>query len=164
MKKVLMSLLLALVMALCLAGYAAAEAFDVTKGGATGVPSNTFGPYTVEYLIDASALNDGDGLTAADTLDCIKIPEGAVVYGVNLEVVTAESGNCTIDVGDSSNATAWLSNQAGNSTSTNAFSLTHGGTAGQEYASGGKIRVTFDHNTDAMKAYLRAVIMPFKND
>ena len=29
-------------------------------------------------------------IQAADTLDCIKIPEGAVVYGVNVQVTTAD--------------------------------------------------------------------------
>lgn len=165
MKRFLSTLLAVLVLALLMCGPAMAEAYDVTKGGATGIPANTFGPYTIEYYLDASAHNSGAGFAVNDTLDCLKFPEGAVVYGVNYEIVSGEDlATCTVDVGDSANATGWLSNQNSNSTATtNAFALTYGGTAGKSYADGGKLRLTFDHATDKLKAYVRAVVMPFKN-
>lgn len=153
-------------MALCLSGVAMAVAnYDVTTGGSTGVPSNAWGPYTIEYFIDASKHNDGAGFAAGDTLDCLKVPAGAVVYGVNYEIVSGEDlATCTVDVGDSDNASGYLSNQVSNSSATtNAVSLTYGGTAGKFYASGKKLRVTFDHATDKLRAHVRAVVMPFEN-
>lgn len=54
----------------------AVENYDVTTGQDYGVPANTFGPYTVEYYLDASQHNSGDGFAAGDTLDCIKAPRG----------------------------------------------------------------------------------------
>ena len=166
MKRFVSILLSALFMAMCMTGAAlAVENYDVTKGGTTGVPANAWGPYTIEYYLDASAHNSGAGFAANDTLDCLKFPEGAAVYGVNYEIVTGEDlATCTVDVGDSSNATGFLANQVSNSTATtNAFSLTYGGTAGKSYANGGKLRLTFDHATNKLKAYIRAVVMPFKN-
>ena len=166
MKRFLSTLLAVLVLALLMCGpVLAVENYDVTTGGATGIPANTFGPYTIEYYLDASAHNSGAGFAAGDTLDCLKFPEGAVVYGVNYEIVTGEDlATCTVDVGDSSNATGFLANQVSNSTATtNAFALTYGGTAGKSYADGGKLRLTFDHATNKLKAYIRAVVMPFKN-
>lgn len=148
-------------------GLALAENLDVTTGQDYGVPANTFGPYTVEYYLDASQHNDGDGFAINATLDCIKAPKGSVIYGVHYEVVSGEANatTCTIDIGDASNATGFLSNQNCNSTATtNAFALTYDGTAGkQNTTSAGKVRITFDHATDTLKAYVRAVIIPFKN-
>lgn len=148
-------LLMIILVAFC--GNAFATAYDVTKGGATGVPAgNTLGPYVVEYTFNAAdyAIND--------TLDCIKIPEGAVVYGVNVQVTTADGETSTMDVGDSANATGYLSNVDINSASTNSASLTFGGTAGKFYASGGKIRLTFDHAVEDAVFKVRALIAPFK--
>ena len=166
MKRFLTSLLTLVIMAIFMGAPAmAVENYDVTKGGTTGVPANAWGPYTIEYYLDASAHNSGAGFAAGDTLDCLKFPEGAVVYGVNYEIVSGEDlATCTVDVGDSANASGYLSNQVSNSTATtDAFSLAYGGTAGKAYASGGKIRLTFDHATNKLKAYVRAVVMPFKN-
>lgn len=167
MKRFISSLILLVVMAFCMAGTAMAEAYDATKGGTTGVPANAWGPYTIEYYLDASTHNSGAGFASGDTLDCLKFPEGAVVYGVNYEIVTGEDlATCTVDLGDASNATGWLTNQNSNSTATtNAFALTYGlpAVTGKTYASGGKLRLTFDHATNKLKAYVRAVVMPFKN-
>jgi hypothetical protein len=136
-----------------MSGVAFATAYDVTSGGATGIPANSFGPYTADYTFNAAdyALND--------TLDVIKIPEGAVVYGVNVEVSTADGETSTMDVGDSANATGYLSNVDLNSASTNSASLTFGGTAGKFYASGGKIRLTFDHAVEDAVFKVRATVI-----
>lgn len=144
----------------------AVENYDVTTGQDYGVPANTFGPYTVEYYLDASQHNGGEGFAAGDTLDCIKAPKGSVIYGVHYEVVSGEDlAACTIDIGDATNATGFLANQVSNSTATtNAFALTYGGTAGKQITTAaGKVRITFDHATNKLKAYVRAVIVPFKN-
>lgn len=157
--------LLVFVMLLAFAGMAFAEAFDATKGGTEGVPANAWGPYTVTYNLDVDKFTDGDGFTAADTLDVIKIPKGAVVYGVNFKVLEGDAlATCTVDVGDSASAVGFLENATcGTSATTDSFSLTYGGTAGKSYASGGKVRVTFDHNATTLKAAISAVIMPFRN-
>lgn len=160
MKRLLPILLTLIVTVCCMVGMAFATAYDVTTGGATGVPANALGPYTVEYKFNAA------NYASSDTLDCIKIPEGAVVYGVNVEVTTIDGETCTMDVGDSTNATGWLTDVELNSTSTNSASLAYGATAtdGKFYASGGKIRLTFDHAVEDAVFFIRAIIAPFKND
>lgn len=93
-------------------------------------------------------------------------PKGSVIYGVHYEVVSGEDhANCTLDIGDATNATGFLADQVSNSTATtNAFALTYGGTAGKQLTTAaGKVRITFDHATNKLKAYVRAVIIPFKN-
>lgn len=138
----------------------AVENYDATTGGTTGVPANTWGPYTVEYFLDASKHNAGAGFAAGDSLDVIKIPKGAYVYGVNYQIVAGDLATCTVDVGSTANATLFLSNQVSNSTATtDAYAITH-----SAFADGGKIRTTFDHATAKLKFYVRAVIMPFKNN
>lgn len=152
--------LILLILALFAAGLAlAVENYDATVGGAVGVPANTWGPYTVEYYLDASQHNSGAGFAAGDTLDVIKLPKGSYLYGVNYQIVAGDLDTCTVDVGDTANATAYLSNQVSNSTATtDAYAIAHAA-----YAGGGKIRVTFDHATKKLKFYVRAIVMPFRN-
>lgn len=56
-----------------------------------------------EAKIDFSELN----VSAADVVQALKIPAGALVTDVWLEVLTAEGGAGNVDVGDASNVDGW---------------------------------------------------------
>ena len=92
--------ILAIFMTLFMATLAMATAYDVTKGGTTGIPANAPGPYVLEYYINADAANAGAGYGAGDTLKFMAVPAGAVVYGVQVEIDTAEGAACTFDLRD----------------------------------------------------------------
>ena len=54
--------------------------------------------------VDFSALNSAAGVGATDVVNVMKVPQGAHVFHVGIEVVTVEGGVATIDVGDGGSA------------------------------------------------------------
>lgn len=161
--KRLFGLILMLVM-LCMSSMVlAATAYDVTKGGDTGIPANALGPYVLSYYIDADAANSGAGYGAGDTAKVLAIPAGSVVYGVQVEIDTAEGAACTFDVGDSASATGYFSNVDANNATVDSTILTFGGSAPKYYSAKNELLLTFDSAaTDAFKGWVRMIVMPFK--
>ena len=156
--------LLAIFMTLFMATVAmAATAYDLTKGGTTGIPANAPGPYVLEYYINADAANSGAGYGANDTAKVLVIPAGCVVYGVQVEIDVAEGAACTFDVGDSASATGYFSNVDANNATVDSTILTFGGSAPKYYAAKNELLLTFDSAaTDAFKGWVRMIVMPFK--
>lgn len=155
--------ILAIFMTLFMATLAMATAYDVTKGGTTGIPANAPGPYVLEYYINADAANAGAGYGAGDTLKFMAVPAGAVVYGVQVEIDTAEGAACTFDVGDSASATGYFSNVDANNATVDSAILTYGASAPKYYAATDDLLITFDSaTTDAFKGWVRVIFMPFK--
>ena len=57
--------------------------------------------------VDFTALNNGAGAGSADVVQVMKVPQGAHVYHVSVEVLTVEGGVATIDVGDGGSASRY---------------------------------------------------------
>lgn len=160
MKRIMLSFLMILFAATV---SMAASAYDATKGGAKGIPANTVGPYLLEYYIDATAANAGVGYGAGDTVKCLAIPAGSVVYGVQVEIDVAEGATCTFDVGDSASATGYFSNVDANNATVESNILTFGGSAPKYYAAKNELLLTLDSAaTDKFKGWVRMMVVPFK--
>lgn len=61
-------------------------------------------------VVDFAVINDGNGVGAADTVEVIKLPKGAVVLDVVANVLTAEGGAATVDLGITGSTTDFFSN------------------------------------------------------
>ena len=99
--------------------------------------------------------------TAADTVQLIAIPAGAIVDGIDIVTVTAEGQACTMDVGDGSTATLFDSNVSLNTTDTHtgtdpATEATLAATNGKYYATAGYIVGTIEHNASTAAFYISA--------
>lgn len=104
-----------------------------------------------EWLIvryfDASSVN----MAAADTFKVATIGAGVLVNGVWHIVGTAEGGTATMDIGDSSSATAFHSNADNNGT---AATVTAATTQVKYYSAADYILLTNDHALDAAKFWI----------
>lgn len=94
--------------------------------------------YTVEATFDAAnaVLENGTAILANDVFQMISVPANTLVYGVRAQVMTAEGGTCTFDVGDGATADGYHDGLDGNSTSTNAFSFDEDGTKTEAFGNG----------------------------
>jgi len=82
-------------------------------------------------------------LAATDTLQVIPLPAGSTVLAVGAETTKAEGATATIDVGDTTSATTYLSNFNANSVNKAAATVA----APIYYGSGDNLLVTMDQNS-----------------
>lgn len=76
--------------------------------------------HRVSAVIDASKINDGNGLASGDVVEAIAVPAGTMVMAVHTAVRTAEGATCTYGVGDGASATRYHATMDANSDSTDA--------------------------------------------
>lgn len=62
--------------------------------------------YKAEVEVDFSANNTG----IADVVECIKVPAGAIIIGVYLDITTVEGAADTLDVGDAADPNRFIDN------------------------------------------------------
>lgn len=94
-------------------------------------------------------------LAATDTLDVIPLPAGTTVLMVGADVTTAEGAVATMDVGDGSSATTYMSNVNLNAVAANGATVA----APVFYGSANKIMVTIDSNdTDVAVVRVWAIV------
>ena len=81
--------------------------------GAANQPLKHLGGHKMvaENILDFSEINVASG----DVVNAIKLPAGAVVTEVRIEVDTAEGGAVTLDVGDAVDPNGWVAAANGNS-------------------------------------------------
>lgn len=96
---------------------------------------------------------------AADVVQALKIPAGALVDEVFCVVKTAQGATCTATVGDGADADGWDAsvnlNAAANVT-TSALEGTDAYAVGKYYATADTIDLVLGHTTDAAKIYVAA--------
>lgn len=85
-------------------------------------------------------------LLTANQYDIMTIPAGAFVKSVTVIIKTASGETTTMDVGDSTSDTAFLTAMDMNGTA--GTSVTSAVTAGKYYASADKLRLNTNHNMD----------------
>lgn len=128
--------------------------YDETKGGNNAFNNRSMGHvHVLQAELDCAKANDGNGLSSSDVAKVINLPANHQVLSVRAEVLEAEGGTLTFDVGDSGNATRWHSNLDGNTTSTNAIDTTT--TTG---TSADDVRVTVDNAADKARIEVTAVV------
>ena len=74
-------------------------------------------------VVDFAVLNDGAGVGSADIVNVLNVPKGAVMLHIQQNVLTAEGGAATIDLGDSAGATVYQSNLDINAVASSAAGL-----------------------------------------
>jgi len=82
-------------------------------------------------------------LAATDTLEVIPLPAGSTVLMAGADVTTAEGATATMDLGDASGATTYLSNVNLNSVAANGATVA----APVFYAAADELYITLDHNS-----------------
>jgi hypothetical protein len=90
-------------------------------------------------VVDFAVINDGAGVGATDTVEILKVPKGAVMISVLQNVITAEGGVATADLGDNASATTYHSNL-----DINAVALTAATTQNIVYTAADTIKLTAD--------------------
>jgi len=94
---------------------------------------------------------------AADVIQALSIPKGALVTKVICHVATAEGATCTATVGDGDSAAAWDASVNLNSATTQAsLEATDTYGAGKVYTSADTIDLVMGHDTDAAKVLVLA--------
>lgn len=130
--------------------------------GTAAFPDATAGAvHKFEVLLDFAAIAvarsaaGAAALAATDTLEVIPLPAGAVVLAAGAQVLTVEGAVATMDLGDSGNATRYLSNLDLNALSNSASAL-----AAPVYsATASFIRVTLDTSSiDVAKVRVWALV------
>lgn len=127
----------------------AAATYDLTSG--TKLPYVGAKVSVVEALLDCSVNEIG----SSESASLIYIPADTFVIAVIHDVLTAEGGAATADLGDSSSATQFTSNVNMNA-ATNASSAT---TAAKYYAAADDIRITADAALDAAVILVKAIMV-----
>lgn len=96
--------------------------YDETKGGTNGFSAAAMGhSHLMVARMDAAEANDGNGLSADDSVQVINLPANHMVLGVRAAVIEAEGDTLTFDVGDSGSDTRWHDGLDGNDESTEAI-------------------------------------------
>lgn len=100
-------------------------------------------------------------VTAADTVNLLHIPAGAIVTKVNLVTVTAAGATCTMNIGDGSTAALFDAavdlNTTATATGSDAATETAlYATGGKYYAAAGYIVGTVAHTNSTAKFYISA--------
>lgn len=116
----------------------------------------------IEVVLDfakitaARAAAGAVALTATDILQVLPVPAGTLVLAVGADVTKAEGAAATIDVGDGTSATRYLSNTSINAVANTVSALT----APQFYAAADTIDITIDTaSTDAAIVRVWALIV-----
>ena len=105
--------------------------------------------YKMEVILDfediaaARAAAGVAALAATDTLEVIPLPAGSTVLMAGADVTTAEGATATMDLGDASGATTYLSNVNLNSVAANGATVA----APVFYAAADELYITLDHNS-----------------
>lgn len=77
--------------------------YDLTQGGASGYPFQNRKQYVISRELDCSVQN----LAQNDVANLLNIPAGSFVHGVRWEVLTAEGGAATGEIGDGDDVDGW---------------------------------------------------------
>lgn len=125
-------------------------ATDLTGGSAGYAPhSGVDKVYLIEQVIDFSVNN----ASATDVLEVIPVPAMTSVLQVGWEVITAEGGTATIDIGDGDDDDYWKSAADAN----DATVMDVSGTA-HHYATADTIDITCNNDMDAAKVRIWAIL------
>ena len=86
-------------------------AYDKTKGGTGGLPDNGRNQVsvisrTIDFSVDEAAQND--------VFEVLYIPAKTLVLGVQYQVLTAEGGTLTFDIGDGDDVDGYIDGANGN--------------------------------------------------
>ena len=129
----------------------ALDSTTLLKGG-TGRPSVLAGQYMGKLCakIDCSETNLG----TSDTYKLFVIPAGVYVHALVIDVLTAEGGTCTMDVGDSNSATQFTSNTDLNSVAKNVTAYT----VAKGYGSADYIVLKMDNAADTAVFTVTAMV------
>lgn len=129
--------------------------------GTAAYPAMDMPVVKMEVVLDFAAIAaarlaaGAAALAATDTLDVIPLPAGTTVLMVGADVTTAEGATATMDVGDGSGATTYMSNVNLNSVAANGATVA----APVFYGSADKIMITLDQNSiDAAVVRVWAVV------
>ena len=129
--------------------------------GTAAYPAMDMPVVKMEVVLDFAAIASARSaagaaaLAATDTLDVIPLPAGSTVLMVGVDVTTAEGATATMDVGDGSGATTYMSNVDLNSVAANGATVA----APVFYGSADKIMITLDHNSiDAAVCRVWAIV------
>ncbi len=142
----------------------AAATYDLSDGGTTALPCVFAGKVAVvEKSVDFAVNNVGNG----ESVTVINIPANTMVLGVSVYVDRLE-GSDTIDVGDSSSATVYISNGSLAVADVTLWSDTTAGTgralvlaATKYYTAANDIRITADAALTVGKVTVRALMVQF---
>lgn len=107
----------------------------------------------VSQTIDALLKN----VTSGDDVTIINIPAKALVTNVWYELITAEGGALTADIGDDGSATRWFSNADLNAA---AGTMAASSTSPYIYTAANTIDVHFDGAADACKLVVHVAYLP----
>lgn len=139
------------------------DSLGFNKGNAACFPANGNRSVTkVSVDLDFAAIATARAaagvaaLGAADTLDVIALPAGTAVLMAGVDVTTAEGAVCTMDLGDGSAATTYMSNVDLNAVAANGATVA----APVYYAAEDKLMVTIDSaSTDTAVCRVWAIIV-----
>lgn len=110
----------------------------------------------MEVTLDFSSTNG----TSGDTIQLFSIPADSVVLAVGAEVVTAEGGTLTIDVGDGDDPDGYLDGSNGNSaTHYTSLDTSVGYVGGRLYGSADTIDVLMNNTADTAVIHFWALVM-----
>ncbi len=137
--------------------------YDLTVGGNGGLSfASARTAFVLEREVDFAATN----YAGTDVLQLIDIPAKTLVLTVVSDVVTAEGGTLTYDVGDGSDPDGFIDGANGNSVGTTASSLAltegapntiTGYSGGKFYAAADTLDMVINNAADAAKIRVRAL-------
>ena len=140
---------------------------DLTVGGSTGAASNLSGRIFTHFKeLDFATT----GRTAADVLQLFDIPARSFVQMVVWEVVTAEGGTFTFDIGDGSDVDGYIDGANGNSVAKGNMSLAlteaapntvTGYSNGKFYSAADTLDLLINDTVDAAKIRVWVVVLDF---
>ena len=140
---------------------------DLTIGGAIGAASNLSGRIFTHYKeLDFSLTSR----SSADVLQLFDIPARSFVQFVAWEVVTAEGGTLTFDIGDGSDVDGYIDGADGDTVALGALALAlteatpntvTGYSNGKFYSAADTLDLLINNDADAAKIRVWAVILDF---
>jgi hypothetical protein len=138
-----------------MATYTDTLGFD--KGSAGGNARGNFKTTVREVLLDFAAITaarsaaSATALANGDILEVIPVPAQTVVLAVGMEVLVAEGGTCTVDIGDGDDADGYLDGVDANAAAGTSYATSDGATGyavGRYYSSADTIDFTMVNAMD----------------
>lgn len=125
---------------------------DFTIGGTTAVGGGSKDPVVrLEKTIDFAA---SPQTASGSPHPLFNVPAGCRVLGMGYQVITAEGGTATFDLGDGAAATQYVSNGNANSVGRGISAIT----TAKVYAAADTLDLTLDNDLDAAKIKFVALI------
>lgn len=91
---------------------------------------------TKDFDAAAAVVENGTAILANDVFELINVPAGTFVHGVRVDVLTAEGGASTFDVGDGATADGYHDGLDANDATVNVYSFDTDGTMTEAFGHG----------------------------